>query len=641
MIRWDLQATLVFHALKTILTWLADVQHRHPTAVKFVFVMFASSVMPYLLLIKFPFSAYVHNSQDIVFYKDDAYIYFISFLILTFIFSLFAWFSRRAIGKLYVKIGITFVIVKIIYDCIYANLWVEDIRLLTALLGLEIVLPAMLLLALRKLDQDKLVKVAFITYLLLIPLDMRTFGPLISDLTVRAAKADADSTDEATGGKGKPNVYHLVLDGFSPYLMRKTLRKTDLEERLPGFVFFTNAKANYGRTALSVPSMISGTLHDHYEGLNFADWYTKAMRDSVSERLTNAKIPHVYFTWMEAFYKNTTCKNHYTYCDFTQARYRSLDEENVSDTLLPLDLALFTYLPASIRYMLWRDRKGTGRPDEIIEMPFEISNLFADTESKFLINNNEIWSRDRHMQSYTYNSFLDFLAWDKKHSKDGQYAYIHLLHPHGPYTRDENCALNPLKNNWDGVQRQHQCSVKIIEQFVEHIKKINRYETSTIIINSDHGCVDGGVLPDAEKWDVHFNSESRLDAELLFKGQWEHKNDGNVSARKSSQIEVRAGSLLMVKPAGADSVSMKTSLFNAQLYDIFPTILENYGLDASDRKGTSLLDTPPHNKTHPRQQIFHAVNNNNPFLARELQRFERTFGGWKLHGEKVLVNEKL
>ena len=88
-------------------------------------------------------------------------------------------------------------------------------------------------------------------------------------------------------------------------------------------------------------------------------------------------------------------------------------------------------------------------------------------------------------------------------------------------------------------------------------------------------------------------------------------------------------------------MSMKTSLFNAQLYDIFPTILENYGLDASDRKGTSLLDTPPHNKTHPRQQIFHAVNNNNPFLARELQRFERTFGGWKLHGEKVLVNEKL
>lgn len=626
--------------LRTELQRWVRLHGRHPIFLRSIYATLAASVLPYLFLIKFPFSAYVSNQYDIVFYNADAQRYLLTFALSTIILALPAWFIKKKFINLYFQIAIIFIIIKSIYDSIYSNVWVESHYLIAGLLVIELSLIAIIIFIIRKLDSEKLTRAAFITYLALLPIDIYHFGAPIYELPIGPTNALENMTSDATGGKGKNNVYHLILDGFSPYIMRKEILNTDIEKQLPGFVFYTNAKANYGRTHLSIPSMMSGTLHDHYNGLNFQEWAKKAMNDGIANRLAEAEIPQVWFTFLEHFYKRTACKNPYIYCDHTQGRYRSVDESKISDTSLPFDLAFFTYLPASVRYMIWLRRGGSGRPDEITEMPFKSSNFFGGSTAHLAISNNEVWSPDRHIQSYTYNSFLDFLAWDTNNAKDGQYAYIHLLHPHGPYTRDEDCNLEDQVNNYHGISIHHQCSFKIIEQFLTHLKKLNRYDNSTIIINSDHGCVTQDVLTDAKTWDRQFNAEAKLNRDLRLTG-WVPKNDGNVRDRKANQIEIRAGSLLLVKPAGAARNDMETSFFNAQLLDIYPTILESYGLSTSDRLGISLLSTPDHSNTHPREQIFVAANNNSPRRVKELQRFKRTDAGWVLYGEKLLVNEGL
>ena len=83
-----------------------------------------------------------------------------------------------------------------------------------------------------------------------------------------------------------------------------------------------------------------------------------------------------------------------------------------------------------------------------------------------------------------------------------------------------------------------------------------------------------------------------------------HKNNDDVSKRGSNQIELRAGSLLLIKPVGAKMQPMVTSKFNAQLSDIYTTILDHYGLDHSDRSGVSLGTPKFQDLENIREQIF-------------------------------------
>ena len=239
----------------------------------------------------------------------------------------------------------------------------------------EIFLIIFISFCIYKVCIKKLSKVVLFSFLLLVPIDLQNFGGSIGNLQSYPDKVLENQQNKLFGGKTKGKVYHLILDGFSPYILREEIKNNNYKNELEGFVFYTNAKANYGRTHLSIPSMIYGGVYDNDSALSFLDWSKYALLNGYPKKLSDAEIPQTYFTFIVGLYK-TICKNFNLFCHHTQDTYRSKENTQVSDPFLPADLAIYSYLPSSLRYLLWQKRDTKGRPDEIIEMPIKISNFF-------------------------------------------------------------------------------------------------------------------------------------------------------------------------------------------------------------------------------------------------------------------------
>lgn len=68
---------------------------------------------------------------------------------------------------------------------------------------------------------------------------------------------------------------------------------------------------------------------------------------------------------------------------------------------------------------------------------------------------------------------------------EGAFRFIHLQGPHYPYTMDENALRVGM--NESTVERQALGSLKIVSEYLEEMKRLGVYDSSTIIVTADHG----------------------------------------------------------------------------------------------------------------------------------------------------------
>lgn len=80
---------------------------------------------------------------------------------------------------------------------------------------------------------------------------------------------------------------------------------------------------------------------------------------------------------------------------------------------------------------------------------------------------------------------------------NGAFKFIHLLGSHWPYVLDENAQATPL--NESDIDRQTLGSFKIVGDYIQDMKDLGVYDSSTIIVTSDHGIFDYG--PELEELD--------------------------------------------------------------------------------------------------------------------------------------------
>jgi len=179
-------------------------------------------------------------------------------------------------------------------------------------------------------------------------------------------------------------------------------------------------------------------------------------------------------------------------------------------------------------------------------------------------------------------SFNHMLQDEKNRPGKGQYTYLHSVLPHPPfvYDREGNYSLNYSRSNLYAYYEHVQFAFKMIEDFIQELKRLNRYHDATIIIHSDTGRGEYGFYKKSDqglygtlKKDQNFIGGKRIT-------EFFNKEDNLPVQLTSSFKDHRLGrlrSIFMIKPLG-DTEPFNYSEKQTQLIDVYPTLLDTLSL---------------------------------------------------------------
>jgi arylsulfatase A-like enzyme len=144
-----------------------------------------------------------------------------------------------------------------------------------------------------------------------------------------------------------------------------------------------------------------------------------------------------------------------------------------------------------------------------------------------------------------------------------------------------------------GYYSQVKCAFALVEDFLDELKRLGRYDSSTIVIHSDTGHGHCGFIRREHSY-IMGSQPKKRDPALVFIDNPLHWT--------RSQLISRTMALLMIKPAGK-SGPMKYSDKLSQLIDLRPTLADMLDLPGGPPvpDGISLVDDKP---TQTRNGVF-------------------------------------
>ena len=344
----------------------------------------------------------------------------------------------------------------------------------------------------------------------------------------------AAEAEPATSGQveKRPNVYHIVFDGYSSLLFLKAAEQTKFTEELHGFTFFQNNMSNYPTTDASLPSFLTGHL---FKGGSFKEFQVQAKVSGLRKELQKAGYEiSIYAPNKSRFWMYNGASYVYTSEDL------SIGNKNVRARLA--QMAFVRIAPEVLR-------RDTLR-----------------------LTNKIFFGRNA---DYGYYKRLSvplmerFLADEVDRPNSGQYVYLHVILPHPPYVWDGDCRMKRKTN----FEEQTLCATKLMKDFVTKLKQLGRYEDSLVILQSDHG-------------------RSGIDADLVFKAPPSKVRDKVNSWRKYLEVDsffLRLHSLLLIKAPASDAAPLRVSKQASQLADIPETVYRTLGLTSPPNDGHSVF----------------------------------------------------
>lgn len=274
--------------------------------------------------------------------------------------------------------------------------------------------------------------------------------------------------DEFTVGKNN-NVIIFVLDSLGAAKMEEVLAEdVKMRENLSDFTFFTNAVSGGAYTSVGMPMFFTGMEfdsswqnYDDYlqEAWSEVDLYEKLKEQNFDIRiftdgryLTNVSddvITNAMYVGNSYYIEN--------YVDFAEDIYRFASFYTMPQLLKPQFWMYSDDITKQIKTTGWENRE-----DE--------NNLAS-------VNGADNYTFD---DVQFYQDFLNAEGLSVKY--DNAYRLYHLSGAHEPYNMDENAK--PADS--DEI-RQIKGSMKIVNEYIEELKQLNLYDSSTIIIMADHG----------------------------------------------------------------------------------------------------------------------------------------------------------
>ncbi len=353
---------------------------------------------------------------------------------------------------------------------------------------------------------------------------------------------------------GKPlHIFHVIFDGMSGTKMENGdfINDVPFYNYASSGILFNNAHANGHKTEYSLPQIFSGKI------------FINSWKE---EKLLHQEIK-------KAGYQN----NHYLEymvginCEGTincitrrWALYRDYERNKISSYQYNLKYLSFIYLlrinqtsayNSLVKYFAEK-RKNSG--------------LIEEKSTSVLI----------------FERFLENI----ESLVEPTYNFVHLQVPHPPNIHDSDCKIvgesasvtKAHYMSWtSGYQKQMSCANKLAKRFIDKLKELNIFDSSLIIIQSDHG--------------------SGLGYLNFITGYYHPQADNTLDFQE--EIEERSRILLWIKPPDHKDLMIDNNL--AQIIDIPLTVLQLVDLPAKQMEGMNLLQDNMKNKRNKRFVLSH------------------------------------
>jgi hypothetical protein len=127
----------------------------------------------------------------------------------------------------------------------------------------------------------------------------------------------------------------------------------------------------------------------------------------------------------------------------------------------------------------------------------------------------------------------------------------------------------------DSYVRQAACALQLVDDFLDTLRRLGRYDDSAILIHADHGWPEGEPIEPL--------SDSAAEARIPMVDVTEQL------PRSAKHLDTFTAALLLVKPPASRSAPMVTSRASTQLLDIPSTVFDMLDLDLTVPEGMSVL----------------------------------------------------
>ena len=359
------------------------------------------------------------------------------------------------------------------------------------------------------------------------------------------------------------NIYHIVLDEMQSDATLGYIQQAGLQDDLEGFTFYENNIGNYLFTNVSMPSYLTGKL---YRTGDFPRWQQSYKEQGVFRRLYEegykVDLYAVYDHWCSPYAHNCVSLDEIfeqktgllgaDFITFIQIWFARVSPNVVSNQALALGKQLGEFVDA---------RMNAGADD----IPKTIARGRAPYSSVLMLD--------------------ELIATERDRPSTGQYIYAHTILPHGPYVINEDCEYDGTMWKTLGGKRayyqQTRCALNKVMEFLDELKRLDRYGDASIVIHADTGHGHQGFIRVDENDAVQESIGSasppvELDKKFIKSEEW---------------YLSRGMALLMIKPPQAAG-SLVFSKDWSQLVDVYPTILAMADLtpsEANELDGIDLL----------------------------------------------------
>lgn len=359
-------------------------------------------------------------------------------------------------------------------------------------------------------------------------------------------------------GQDLPNVYHIVLDAMQTDYFLKALEETEYGDRLAGFTVFKNNISNYPYTQASTASYFTSTT---YTDGDFKQWIAESDRSLF--RIIKAAGYELTVYGKSAVIKASQADT-YISADEIYKRYAG-----TSHPLLKEFIRLWTarVLPNAITNLAL---ELGGRAGD------RATRLFSSAQTGVPTTINE------GIEPFTgMYVFQDAIQSEADRSKTASYLYLHPILPHEPFVLDSGCNYTKLQGNVANQYiQQVECTIKLLTEFFDELKREGKYEDALILVHGDHGNGWAGFIEAVDENGQYISSNG-------FNDPAPYRPE--IHPWSKHQLESRSMAFLMIKPPGSTS-DLTVNDSSTQLLDVYPTILDFLGISPPAKvEGLSLV----------------------------------------------------
>ena len=259
-----------------------------------------------------------------------------------------------------------------------------------------------------------------------------------------------------------PNVYHIVLDAFQTEVFEKLRAEDDaLDAALGGFAYFSENRALYHSTLLSLGSMFTGQRYA----------YDRTLADFIEAAFGEA-----------SFVARLAAKG-----------FRTVAVVPVSD---PFEKTLFDRLShhadrversAAVNTVGFRNLWIVANvPRPVRDWLLSSSWLSEQTrqELRLTMAGRALTDSD---PVASHSSFLELVREEKALPASGRYTFVHLLIPHTPYVLRADCSYRAGAVRDTHPLEQTRCTLDLLTRFLDHLHDLDRFDSALILVHGDHG----------------------------------------------------------------------------------------------------------------------------------------------------------